>query len=186
MPNGRRGHCALTTAGSDIYIVGGDTRSVDVFDTGLSLAWMTETYLRDMPVERRCAAAAVLKKKYLVVIGGGDEQDWDATASCLIYDFSSNCWSSTPESTYMIRARRHHTAAVLDGKVVVAGGWDDDDNVLASVECIDVNALLEYAPFHFPLPNWIIDRVLEVGKFERELVPCTVFDKLKAKKRKLN
>eukprot|EP00816_Leptocylindrus_hargravesii_P012174 CAMPEP_0196804252 /NCGR_PEP_ID=MMETSP1362-20130617/3830_1 /TAXON_ID=163516 /ORGANISM="Leptocylindrus danicus, Strain CCMP1856" /LENGTH=187 /DNA_ID=CAMNT_0042176417 /DNA_START=66 /DNA_END=626 /DNA_ORIENTATION=+ len=40
MPKGpRRGHCAVTTTGSEIYVVGGyGTRSVDVFDTGSSLA----------------------------------------------------------------------------------------------------------------------------------------------------
>eukprot|EP00816_Leptocylindrus_hargravesii_P011347 CAMPEP_0196804210 /NCGR_PEP_ID=MMETSP1362-20130617/3774_1 /TAXON_ID=163516 /ORGANISM="Leptocylindrus danicus, Strain CCMP1856" /LENGTH=62 /DNA_ID=CAMNT_0042176343 /DNA_START=1 /DNA_END=186 /DNA_ORIENTATION=+ len=62
---------------------------------------MTETYLRDMPVDRWYAAAVVLKYKYLVVIGGND-QDQNATASCLIFDFSSNRWSSTPASMDMI------------------------------------------------------------------------------------
>ena len=78
------------------------------------------------------------------------------------------------------------TATVLDGKIVVAGGMDNDYKALASVECIDADALLEYAPLHYPLPDWILDRILEMGKFERELVPCSVFDKLKVKKRKLN
>ena len=86
----------------------------------------------------------------------------------------------------MIDARNSHTAAVLDGKIVVAGGQDRGYKALASVECIDADALLEFAPLHYPLPDWILNRVLEIGKFERELVPCTVFDKLKAKKRKLN
>ena len=86
----------------------------------------------------------------------------------------------------MTEALHDHTAAVLDGKILVAGGVDHDNNALASVECIDVDALLEYAPLHYPLPDWIMDRVFEIGKFERELVHCTVFDKLKAKKRKLN
>ena len=73
-------------------------------------------------------------------------------AGCLVYDFSSNCWSSTPASMDMIEARSCHTATVLDGKIVVAGGWGRDGNVLASVECIDADALLEYAPLHYPLP----------------------------------
>ena len=172
---------AVTTAGSEIYIVGGFcTCSVDVFDTGPSLMWKNDTHLHDMLNERRRAAAVVLKKKYLVVIGG-DDHNWDATAGCLIYDFSSNNWSSTPESMDMIQARDTHTAAVLDGKIVVAGGWSRDCNVLASVECIDVDALLVYAPLHYPLPDWILNRIFEISKFERELVPCTVFDKLKAK-----
>uniref|UniRef100_A0A7S2L588 Uncharacterized protein n=1 Tax=Leptocylindrus danicus TaxID=163516 RepID=A0A7S2L588_9STRA len=82
----------------------------------------------------------------------------------------------------MHHARAGHSAVVLDGKIVVAGGNDDDYNVLASVESIDVNALLKYAPLHHPLPDWILNRIFEIGKFEREVVPCTVFDKLKAKK----
>eukprot|EP00816_Leptocylindrus_hargravesii_P012956 CAMPEP_0196803428 /NCGR_PEP_ID=MMETSP1362-20130617/2839_1 /TAXON_ID=163516 /ORGANISM="Leptocylindrus danicus, Strain CCMP1856" /LENGTH=80 /DNA_ID=CAMNT_0042175013 /DNA_START=12 /DNA_END=251 /DNA_ORIENTATION=+ len=80
MPKGPRyGHCAVSAAGSEIYIVGDDydTRSVDVFDTGSSLAWKNESHLLDMPEVRHCAAAVVLKKKYLVVIGGNDK-DWDA------------------------------------------------------------------------------------------------------------
>ena len=109
------------------------------------------------------------------------DEDYAATASCLIYDIWCNRWSSTPASMDMIEARRSHTAAVLDGKIVVAGGEGRADNVLASVECIDVDALLEYAPLHYPLPDWILNRIFEIGKFERELVPCLVFDKLKAK-----
>ena len=165
IPKGSRAsHCAVSSAGSEIYVVGGeDTCSVDVFDTA-TLTWKNETHLHDMPEERWRAAAVVLKKKYLVVIGGDDHNC--ATASCLIFDFSSNNWSSTPASMDMIKARYEHTAVVLDGKIVV-------------------DALLEYAPLHYPLPDWILDRVFDIGKLERELVRCTVFDKLKAKKRKL-
>ena len=40
MPRGPRSdHCAVSTTGSEIYIVGGNFRTIDVFDTGLSLAW---------------------------------------------------------------------------------------------------------------------------------------------------
>eukprot|EP00816_Leptocylindrus_hargravesii_P002357 CAMPEP_0196801530 /NCGR_PEP_ID=MMETSP1362-20130617/1302_1 /TAXON_ID=163516 /ORGANISM="Leptocylindrus danicus, Strain CCMP1856" /LENGTH=101 /DNA_ID=CAMNT_0042172549 /DNA_START=25 /DNA_END=327 /DNA_ORIENTATION=+ len=50
MPEGPRDrHCAVSTTGSEIYIVGGYvTRTVDVFDTS-SLTWKNPTYLRDMP-----------------------------------------------------------------------------------------------------------------------------------------
>eukprot|EP00814_Leptocylindrus_danicus_P021608 CAMPEP_0116048710 /NCGR_PEP_ID=MMETSP0321-20121206/29745_1 /TAXON_ID=163516 /ORGANISM="Leptocylindrus danicus var. danicus, Strain B650" /LENGTH=138 /DNA_ID=CAMNT_0003531025 /DNA_START=194 /DNA_END=607 /DNA_ORIENTATION=+ len=91
MPKGPRCyHCAISTTGNEIYIVGGcGTRFVDVFDTGPSLTWKTQTYLCDMPEERDYAAAVVVKEKYLVVIGGFDEGD-AATASCLIYDIWCN------------------------------------------------------------------------------------------------
>jgi len=151
---------------------------VDVFDrTSSSLLWKNKTHLHDMPVERRCASAVVLKKTYLAVIGGND-QDWNVTASCLIFDFSSNRWSSTPASIDMIKFRISHAAAVLDDKIVVAGGEGQDENTLKSVECIDVHALLEYTPLHYPLPDRILDRVFEIGKVERELVRCTVIDKV--------
>ena len=156
MPNGPRfGHRAVPTAGSEIYIVGGFcTHSVEVFDMGPSLMWKNDTHLHDMLNERRRAAAVVLKKKYLVVTGGGDGVSY-ATAGCLIYNLRSNNWSSTPASMDMIQARRYHTAAVLDGKIVVDGG--EGRNVLTSVESIDADALLEYAPLHYPLSDWIID-----------------------------
>ena len=125
----------------------------------------------------------MLKKKYLVVIGGIEEH---STAGCLIYDLQSNSWSSTPASMDMTEARSDHTATVFDGEIVIYGGADKPRNVLASVECIGVDALLKYAPLHYPLPDGILDRIFEIGKFERELVPCTFFDKLKGKKRKLN
>ena len=186
MPDGRRdGHCAISTPGSEIYIVGGRTRAVDVFDTGPSLSWKNPTYLRDMPEVRYEAAAVLVKKKYLAVIGGFDV-GFHVTASYLIYDIWSNRWSSTPASMDMIEARHGHTAAVLGGKIVVAGGIDRGYKALASVECINADVLLQYAPLHYPLPYWILDRVLDIGKFGKEVVPCTVFDKLKAKKRKLN
>jgi len=167
-PNGPcSSHCAVTTTGSEIYIVGGrDTRSVHVFDTGPSLTWKTPTYLRHMPEERWHGAAVVVKKKYLVVIGGFDEDD-AATASCLIYDIWCNRWSSTPASMDMIKARDNHTAEVLDRKIFVAGGAEQDENVLlASVECIEADALLDYAPLHYPLPMFLFDRVLQIGKLE--------------------
>merc|ERR1712226_1368727 len=153
----------------------------DVFDTS-SLTWKNPTYLRDMPEEGRNAAAVVLKKKYLLVIGGFGKNSryWRATAGCLIYDIWCNRWSSTPASMDMIEARGSHTAAVLDGKIVVAGGWGQDRNKLASVECIDADALLEYAPLHYPLPTLLFKRILEIGKFESERVNCTVLDKVKA------
>ena len=67
--------------------------------------------------------------------------------------------------------------------IVAACGGYRHGNALASIECIDADALLEYAPLHYPLPKLLFERILEIGKFERELVPCTVFDKLKTKKR---
>merc|ERR1712150_305812 len=140
----------------------------DVFDTS-SLTWKNPTYLRDTPEVRYSAAAVVVKDKYLVVIGGYDK-GWRATASCLIYDIWCNRWSSTPASMDMIKARHYHTAAVLDGKIVVAGGRGQDQKVLASVECIDADALLEYAPLHYPLPKLLFNRILEIGKFESERV----------------
>merc|ERR1712226_1550244 len=60
------GHCAVSTIGSEIYVVGGyATRTVDVFDTS-SLSWKNPTYLRDMPEVRRYAAAVLVKERYLV------------------------------------------------------------------------------------------------------------------------
>jgi len=175
MPKGPRySQCAVTTKGSEIYIVGGyHTCSADIFDTGPSLSWRTPTHLRHMPEERRRAAAVVVKKKYLVVIGGHDEEG-KVAASCLIYDVWFNHWSSTPAFMDMIEERHYHTASALDGKIVVAGGSDDDGNELASVECIDADALLEYAPLHYPLPRLLFDRILEIGKFERDCISCTV------------
>merc|ERR1712137_973832 len=176
MPEGTRyDHCPVSTSGSEIYIVGGyGTRTVDVFDTS-SLTWKDPTYLCDMPEERRYAAAVVVKEKYLVVIGGhGEWEGWRVSAGCLIYDIWCNRWSSTPATMDMIEARRYHTAAVLDGKIVVAGGVGRGSKVLASVECIDADALLEYAPLHYPLPTLLFKRILEIGKFESERVHCTV------------
>jgi len=172
MPKGPRfGHCAVSTPGSEIFIVGGSfgSRAVYVFDTGPSLSWKIPTYLRPMPEVRRCVAAVVVKKKYLVVIGGSlPAYDYDVSASCLIYDIWYNRWSSTPASMDMIEAREQHTAAVLDGKIVVAGGFGQ--SFKASVECIDADALLEYAPLHYPLPTLLFNRILEIGKFELEPV----------------
>jgi len=176
-------HYAISTTGSEIYVVDGDTCSVNVFDTGPSLSWKNPTYLRNMPEARYCAAAVVVKKKYLVVIGGKDKEG-AVSASCLFYDIWCNRWSSTPPSMDMIKARRYPSATVLDGKIVVAGGVNRYNKVLASVECIDADALLEYAPLHYPLPTLLFDRILEIGKFEREHVPCIVNDKSKAKKHK--
>ena len=88
--------------------------------------------LSKMPEMRSLTTAVVLHNKYLVLIGGHDEEKV-VIAGCFIYDFWSNCWSSTPTAatassscTDMIDACGGHTAAVLDGKIVVAGGEDSD------------------------------------------------------------
>jgi len=169
----RAGRCAISTPGSEIFILGGNSCSIDVFDTGPSLSWKSPTYLRDMPEVRHCAAAVLVKKKYLVLIGG-QGKDFRVSAGCFIYDIWCNRWSSTPASMDMIKARERHTAAVLDGKIVVSGGWGRDGYALASVECIDADALLEYAPLHYPLPTLLFNRILEIGKFEREQTSCTI------------
>merc|ERR1712226_1116631 len=132
-----------------------------------------------MPEVRCPAAAVVVEKKYLVLIGGAGEY-WRAAASCLIYDIWYNRWSSTPASMDMIEARQEHSATVLDGRIVVAGGQDNDENTLTSVECIDADALLEYAPLRYPLPRLLFNRILQIGKFESERVPCIINDRPKA------
>eukprot|EP00814_Leptocylindrus_danicus_P005900 CAMPEP_0116022390 /NCGR_PEP_ID=MMETSP0321-20121206/10960_1 /TAXON_ID=163516 /ORGANISM="Leptocylindrus danicus var. danicus, Strain B650" /LENGTH=79 /DNA_ID=CAMNT_0003493455 /DNA_START=508 /DNA_END=745 /DNA_ORIENTATION=- len=55
----------------------------------------------------------------------------------------------------MNTARWLHTAeVVLDEKIVVAGGWDVNLNNVSSMECINADVLLEYAPLHYPLPSF--------------------------------
>ena len=61
----------------------------------------------------------------------------------------------------MNTARWLHTAeVVLDEKIVVAGGWDVNLNNVSSVECINADVLLEYAPLHYPLPSILFNRIL--------------------------
>ena len=104
----------------------------------------------------------MLKNRYLVLIGGLDDE-YGATAGCLLYDCSINRWSSTPASTNMITARDGHTAAVLNGKVVVAGG-DGRGRRLSIMECIDARDILEYAPLDYPLPVEYFNQILQLGK----------------------
>merc|ERR1712071_166719 len=136
-------HCAVAALMNEIHIFVGESRVLEVFDTA-SLEWKTEASLCDMPELRIGADAVVLKNRYLVAIGGLDEECKEF-AHCLIYDCSSNHWSSTPASMHMFTARYFHTAAVLDGKIVVAGG-ECYDGGLSSMECIDARDILEYAP----------------------------------------
>ena len=110
-----------------------------------------------------------------MVIAGKDE-DKNETAGCFIYDCSINQWSLTPASVdmNMITARESHGAAVLDGKIVVANGFGSSnsalhprfrgDRLLHSIECIDAHDILEYAPLDYPLPAWILNRVLQLGE----------------------
>mgnify|MGYP000889755771 CR=1 FL=1 len=156
----RHGHCAAAALRNQIYILGGGTRVLEVFDTVL-LEWRTETSLCDMPESRDDVAAVVLKNRSLVMIGGEDE-DYNSSAGCLIYDCSINRWSSTPASMNMITARYLHTAAVLDGKIVVAGG--SSGRRLSSMECIDARDILEYAPLEYPLPVEYFSHILQLGK----------------------
>ena len=73
MAEARCGHCAVVAAlRNEIYILGGDARVVEFFDTAL-LEWKTEERLCDMPRSRVGAAAVVLKNRYLVMTGGLDE-----------------------------------------------------------------------------------------------------------------
>ena len=85
----RCGHCAVAAMRNNIYILGGGTRVLEVFDT-TSLDWREEASLCDMPKSRDGAAAVVLKNRYLVMIGGYNFEEGEATAGCLIYDCSIN------------------------------------------------------------------------------------------------
>ena len=161
MAEARCGHCAVAALRNEIYILGGGTRVLEVFDTTL-LEWKTEASLCGMPGSNDDAAAVVLKNRYLVLIGGYDDED-GTTAGCLIYDCSINRWSSTPASVNMISARHDHTAALLDGKIVVAGG-ECDGSALSSMECIDVRDVLEYAPLDYPLQDIYFNQILQLGK----------------------
>ena len=154
-------HCAVAALRNIIYILGGETRVLEVFDTTL-LEWKRETSLCNMSDSRAFASAVVFKHIYLVVIGGQDEEGSE-TAGCLIYDCSINRWSSTPASMNMITARQGHTAAVLDGKIVVADGHNHGQR-LSSMECIDARDVLEYAPLDYPLPAEYFNQILQLGK----------------------
>lgn len=172
MPEERsRGHCAVTTAGNEIYVVGElSTRSVDVFDTA-TLSWKTDVSLCDMPEGRYDAGAVLLRDTYLVVIGGYGGEYHIPKASSFIYDISSNLWSSTPTSMDMIDRHSGHVAAVLDGKVFVAGGWGQiRHSKRPSFEYIDIDTLLQYAPLHYPLPAKYLRRIFEIGKAECDKV----------------
>mmetsp|Transcript_18207 Transcript_18207/g.27053 ORF Transcript_18207/g.27053 Transcript_18207/m.27053 type:complete len:328 (-) Transcript_18207:100-1083(-) len=163
MPRDRYGHSAVLF-GNDIFIAGGRYKdaSLDVFDT-VSLSWKNEEEKPNgMPKSVSHAAAVALKGRYLVVIGGRDEE-YHATAGCLIYDSILNSWFEMPASMNMITARIYHTAAVLDGKIVVSGG-SDGARSSASIEFIDVDDFLECAPLVYPLPPSCLDQILILGK----------------------
>ena len=163
MAAARCGHCAVSALGDVIYILGGyHSHVLEVFDASL-LEWRTEASLCDMPEVGSGAAAVVLKNRYVVVIGGQHEEE-EVTAGCLIFNCSINQWTSTPACINMITARRCHTAAVLDGKIIVAGGTDSDGRDLTSVECIDVRDVLEYTPLEYPLPQTYFDQILQLRK----------------------
>jgi len=86
MPRDRYAHSAVLF-GNDVFIAGGRYKdaSLDVFDT-VSLSWKNEEEKpNEMPKAISHAAAVALKDRYLVVIGGTNEE-YHATAGCLIYD----------------------------------------------------------------------------------------------------
>jgi len=149
--------------GNDIYIVGGLSNvSPVIFDT-VSLRWKTEDNPSDMPKSICHTAAVVLKDRYLVVIGGMDSHSGHILRSCFIYDSIFNCWSKTPVSMNMIERRQLHSAAVLDGKIVVSGNdWTDDRT--SSIEFINVDALLEYAPLIYQFPPFYFNQILILVK----------------------
>mmetsp|Transcript_9321 Transcript_9321/g.14023 ORF Transcript_9321/g.14023 Transcript_9321/m.14023 type:complete len:349 (-) Transcript_9321:285-1331(-) len=147
MAEERKYHSAALFGADNIVIVGG-ARSVLVFDVFLK-RWKTKgAYnLRDMPGERHAAAVVALKNRYLMVIGGYRSEEVPDASSCYIFDWSSNRWFKTPASMNMSTPRRFHSATVLDGKIVVAGGYSNHDGCLSSMECIDVNTILNYEHF---------------------------------------
>ena len=161
MAEKRFGHCAVSTSGNDIYIVGGDgSCSIELFDIA-SRCWNRERNLSDMPEDRNYAAAVMLRDRYLVVIGGRDKIGPTA-ASFFIYDCIFNRWSSTSASFNMSTARHNHTAVELGGNVIAAGGLFNKR--LSSMESIEARDLLESAPLIYPLPTFYFNRILQIVK----------------------
>eukprot|EP00814_Leptocylindrus_danicus_P005816 CAMPEP_0116035430 /NCGR_PEP_ID=MMETSP0321-20121206/20363_1 /TAXON_ID=163516 /ORGANISM="Leptocylindrus danicus var. danicus, Strain B650" /LENGTH=84 /DNA_ID=CAMNT_0003512261 /DNA_START=1 /DNA_END=251 /DNA_ORIENTATION=- len=65
----------------------------------------------------------------------------------------------------MNTVRLYHTAVVLNEKsIFVAGGWNKDFVALSSIECIDADAVLEYAPLLYPLPDFFFNKILQLFK----------------------
>jgi len=109
-----------------------------------------------------------------------DQQGYVAE-HCLIYDFFGNRWSTVPKSMNIMTERGSHCSAALllrddggsDGEtnsravvvvvVVVAGGRDENSDIVASAELLmDVRGLLlEYAPLVYPLPPFLLDKILQ-------------------------
>jgi len=161
MPRQRRGHSACLL-GKDIFLVGGYDYVSDVFDT-VSLRWETGENPRNVPVMTGYVAAAGLKGRYLVMIVGRDPQP-SSLRSCFIYDSIFNCWSETPASMKMVEGRSLPTPSkifVMDGNIVVfCGGLQGFD----SIEFINVDALLEYAPLIYQFPPFYFNQILVLGK----------------------
>jgi len=160
-----RHHLGAVVLGNDIYIMGDRVRPLlDIFDT-VSLRWKMEENQEKVPKTIESAAIVALKGRYLAAIGGWNSQS-GCLRSCFIYDSVFNCWSETPKSLYMNAALRHHTAAVLDGKVVVFGGIGCSIQDHSSfVEYISVDDLLYCAPLIYPLPPFYFNQVLMLGKY---------------------
>lgn len=170
MANGRYNHCAVTASSrSDIYIVSGCTMlPIDILDTK-TLMWKNNRL--SIPESRTNAATVMLKDRYLVIVGGYNSPALGgvlagvfASSRCLIYDCLYSRWSWTPTFMEMNTARGYHTTAVLGEKVIVAGGKNSGHILLSSMEVVDTRTVLEFAPVIYPLPDFLFNQILQIGK----------------------
>ena len=130
----RRG-CTAVAVGSLIYVIGGNTTQVDIFDTKTQ-----QLYKGPSLKTRRTACASALLEDVIYLVGGQDENGTilDSVESlCVSPSKTGACWQTCPAMA-LSTPRVHPALASISHCLIVIGGRSSSSgHELATVEVVD-------------------------------------------------
>ena len=148
---------AIAVVDGQIYVFGGEDNlmalsAVDAYDPATD-TWTTKP---DMPTARYFPAACVVDGRIYVFCGntkwGGPE---GIVPTVEVYDPATDTWTQASD---MPRARSHHAASVVDGKMYIIGGcdWPEAPEAFMSPVVFVYNPATDTwtTAADFPTPRW--------------------------------
>ena len=133
----RRTHFMIRLVDGRVFVGGGtsddgDVKSAEIYDPVTEIF----TSVPDMPETRSNVHAALLPNGNVLVVGGYNSGTGHLT-SAVIYNVSSNSWSTVNSQMQTAHDYGAAIVALNDGRIFIAGGWDSTLHGISQTEIFD-------------------------------------------------